>query len=303
MLLDIAIADAYGAGFEFAKPEVLARRPNDFTRYFRHNLDDNLPGMYTDDTQMSIGLARWLLTVRPSTLENTTARDIAAFFVETFQRDPRQAYSRRMFKFLQEHPDVDSFLAAIDASSARSGAAMRSAILGVLPTRSDVVRIAALQAAITHNTPQGIATSVAVASAAWHVRQGHDIRAAIDAAKEDAYRLMDAALDVMPLTPVSYYGVPCTQAAFYALLNHFEDPIGMLKAIVSYGGDTDTVAAIAMGIRALHPGPAIAWPSWCYDTLENGPWGLDYLRQLDADVLSVWPAADKQTNGLGTVGG
>ena len=45
MLLDIAIADAYGAGFEFAKPEVLARRPNDFTRYFRHNLDDNLPGM------------------------------------------------------------------------------------------------------------------------------------------------------------------------------------------------------------------------------------------------------------------
>lgn len=303
MLLDIAIADAYGAGFEFAKPEVLARRPNDFTRYFRHNLDDNLPGMYTDDTQMSIGLARWLLTVGPSTLENTTARDIAAFFVETFQRDPRQAYSRRMFKFLQEHPDVDSFLAAIDASSTRSGAAMRSAILGVLPTRSDVVRIAALQAAITHNTPQGIATSVAVASAAWHVRRGVGIREAIDLAQSDARAWLDTPLDTMPPAPVSYHGVPCTQAAFYALLNHFDDPIKMLLEIISYGGDTDTVAAIAMGIRALHPGPAIAWPAWCYDTLENGPWGLDYLRQLDAGVLGAWPAADKEINDRATVGG
>ena len=77
----------------------------------------------------------------------------------------------------------------------------------------------------------------------------------------------------------------------------------MLLEIISYGGDTDTVAAIAMGIRALHPGPAIAWPAWCYDTLENGPWGLDYLRQLDAGVLGAWPAADKEINDRATVGG
>ena len=48
MLLDIAIADAYGAGFEFATPEVLARRSNDFTRYFQRNIDEHSCGVYTN---------------------------------------------------------------------------------------------------------------------------------------------------------------------------------------------------------------------------------------------------------------
>lgn len=289
MLLDIAIADAYGAGFEFAKPDVLARRPNDFTRYFRHNLDDNLPGMYTDDTQMGLGLARWLLSTSPDKLGQATAREIAWFFVDTFQRDPRQTYSRRMFKFLQAHPTVDAFLTAIDASSTRSGAAMRSAVLGVLPTHDDVVRIAPLQAAITHNTPEGIATSVAVASAAWHVRHGYDIAAALGLAEKAAQAWHNTAYVTMPETPVDYHGVPCVQAAFYALQHHFDQPIDMLKATVSYGGDTDTIAAIAMGIRSMAPGPAIAWPCWCYDTLENGDWGLDYLREMDKHLGASWP--------------
>ena len=313
MLLDIAIADAYGAGFEFAKPEVLAKRPNDFTRYFRHNLDDNLPGMYTDDTQMGLGLARWLLSVTPATLAQTQPRDIAWFFVDTFQRDPRQAYSRRMFKFLQSHPNVDDFLGAIDASSTRSGAAMRSAILGVLPTLGDVVRIATLQAKITHNTPEGIATAVAVASAAWYVRNGKSIEQAIALAELQAWNAASAYVERVtpdeseaflnehttvwrhmnfvdrPASPVSYYGVSCVHAAFYAVLHYWENPIEMLKAIVSYAGDTDTVAAIAMGIRSMAPGPAIVWPKWCYATLENGAWGLDYLIDIDKKLAASWP--------------
>ena len=313
MLLDIAIADAYGAGFEFAKPEVLAKRSNDFTRYFRHNIDDNLPGMYTDDTQMGLGLARWLLSVTPTTLAQTRPRDIAWFFVDTFQRDPRQAYSRRMFNFLKSHPDVDNFLAAIDASSARSGAAMRSAILGVLPTLGDVVRIATLQAKITHDTPQGIATAVAVASAAWYVRNGKSIEQAIALAEMQAWNAASECVGRVspeeakaflaeqtstwqemnfverPASPVSYYGVPCVHAAFYAVLHHWDDPIEMLKAIVSYAGDTDTVAAIAMGIRSMAPGSPVVWPKWCSETLENGAWGLDYLIDMDKKITAAWP--------------
>lgn len=312
MLIDIAIADAYGAGFEFAKPEVLARRPNDFTRYFRHNLDDNLPGMYTDDTQMGLALGRWLLTATPATISQTQPREIAWFFVDTFQRDPRQTYSRRMFNFLKSHPNVDDFLGSIDASSTRSGAAMRSAILGVLPTLDDVVRIAALQAKITHNTAEGIATGVAVASAAWYVRHGGSIDRAIYWAQGQAWKaavdsMPNPSLDflerqketwentdwsVPPASPVSYHGVPCVHAAFYALVHHFDDPIAMLQAIVSYGGDTDTVAAIAMGIRSMAPGEPIAWPQWCYDTLENERWGLDYLRTIDKQIAEEWPLVD-----------
>ena len=313
MLLDIAIADAYGAGFEFAKPEILAQRPNEFTRYFRHNLDNNMSGMYTDDTQMSVGLARWLLSVTPQTLQNTTARDIAWFFVDTFHRDPRQAYSRRMFNFLKLHTNVDDFLNNIDASSTRSGAAMRSAILGVLPTLGDVVRIATLQAKVTHNTPEGIATAVAVATTAWYIRQGEPIEQAIEFGQRQAWKAASdwictsapkdveallvthskiwehTDLSIVPTSPVSYHGVPCVQAAFHALLQHFEDPVGMLKAIVSYAGDTDTVAAISMGILSMSDGPAIIWPSWCYDNLEDGMWGRQYLVELDKQITAAWP--------------
>lgn len=315
MLLDIAIADAYGAGFEFAKPDVLARRPNDFTRYFRHNLDDNLPGMYTDDTQMSLGLARWLSSVTPETLATTKPRDIAWFFVDTFQRDPRQAYSRRIFNVLKANSNVDDFLRVIDASSTRSGAAMRSAILGVLPTLGDAVRIATLQAKITHDTPEGISTAVAVASAAWYVRHGFTMPQALVLARmqawtaarncvdrvlrEDALRFLvqqaetwnNSNATTKPSLPVSYHGAPCVQAAFYALLQHADDPISMLKAIVSYAGDTDTVAAIAMGILSMAPGPGIVWPQWCYSTLENGPWGRDYLVNVDTTLAQRWPVA------------
>lgn len=247
--------------------------------------------MYTDDTQMSIGLARWLLSVTPSTIVHTKARDIATFFLDTFHRDPRQAYSRRMFKFLKAHNNVDTFLNDIDASSTRSGAAMRSAILGLLPTQSEVVRISALQAAITHNTPQGIATSVAVATTAWWVRHGADIGDALVQAREAAKPWLDMEWGMMPEVPVNYHGIPCAQAAFYALRQCFDDPKKLVTTIVSYGGDTDTVAAIAMGIRAMSPKP-ILWPQWCFDTLEDGDYGLGYLRELDNQLKAAWPAMD-----------
>lgn len=183
MLLDIAYADAYGAGFEFAKPSVLAVRANDFSRYFTHNLDANAPGTYTDDTQMSLALVEWMLKVG-TTLAASDAvlkQSIAASFLTVFHRDPRQAYSRRLFHFLKEHTKPDTFLAAIDAGSTRSGAAMRSAVLGYLPNLEDVRRIAPLQASITHDTPEGKATSVAVAVAAWHRRNGAELLASLEA--------------------------------------------------------------------------------------------------------------------------
>ena len=115
MLLDIAFSDAYGAGFEFAKPAVLAERPNDFTRYFTHNLDANAPGTYTDDTQMSLALAEWMLAHEFNLHQEDTVlqRQIAQAFLSTFHRDPRQAYSRRLFHFLKESRDVDVFLKTI----------------------------------------------------------------------------------------------------------------------------------------------------------------------------------------------
>lgn len=82
MLVEIAIGDAYGAGFEYAKPT--PDRPNDLSRYYQHPRHGIIPGCYTDDTQMSLAVAEALI-------ENGAAATSLQFvekFILAFQRDP-----------------------------------------------------------------------------------------------------------------------------------------------------------------------------------------------------------------------
>ena len=58
MLYELAIADAYGASFEFVDDKFISK--NNKLRYLRHPNRENeniLKGQYTDDTQMSIAIA------------------------------------------------------------------------------------------------------------------------------------------------------------------------------------------------------------------------------------------------------
>jgi len=78
MLVEIGVGDSYGAGFEYAKPERLAELTNDLKTYYPHNLPGFLPaGSYTDDTQMSIGLAEHILSGEAFTHELLADRFVA----------------------------------------------------------------------------------------------------------------------------------------------------------------------------------------------------------------------------------
>jgi ADP-ribosyl-[dinitrogen reductase] hydrolase len=55
MLLELAVGDAYGAGFEYAPLEVV-RKHNTATHYIQHPRHNIRPGCYTDDTQMSLAI-------------------------------------------------------------------------------------------------------------------------------------------------------------------------------------------------------------------------------------------------------
>lgn len=58
MLLELAIGDAYGAGFEFADEMLWA---NDFSGYVRHPRPFFEAGHCTDDTQMSLAIAETIV--------------------------------------------------------------------------------------------------------------------------------------------------------------------------------------------------------------------------------------------------
>src|SRR4051812_19828004 len=125
MLLEIAVGDAYGAGFEYGDPKTVLTR-NDLTAYVQHPRHAGKPGRYTDDTQMSIAIAEAMLSGLKWGPEF-----LADKFVECFKRDERTGYAGRFYEFLKSVSDGEEFLRRIRPDSDKSGAAMRAAPIGL----------------------------------------------------------------------------------------------------------------------------------------------------------------------------
>lgn len=160
VLVELAIGDAYGAGFEYADRAFVARH-NTLQDYVQHPTHSGiLPGAYTDDTQMTLAIAELLISDLGWTPEH-----LAEGFVQAFHRDPREGYAGRFHQFLQGVHTGQEFLRAIRPDSDKSGAAMRAAPIGLLPTPADVMRLAEVQARVTHDTPDGVASAQAAALA------------------------------------------------------------------------------------------------------------------------------------------
>src|SRR5690349_16721794 len=150
MLLEIAVGDAYGAGMEYVDPD-FTREHNHLRSYVAHPRHAIAPGAYTDDTQMTLALAEAIVERAPWTRE-----ELADRFVAVFRRDPRVGYSQRFHDLLVTLRDGADLLERIQPHSDKSGAAMRAVPLGVYPSIDEVVARCSLQAAITHDTPDGV---------------------------------------------------------------------------------------------------------------------------------------------------
>lgn len=157
MLVELAVGDAYGAGFEFRNP-VYVRVFNRVDRYRRPALTLSRGGRYTDDTQMTIAITEALLSQEP-----WTAEVIAHHFLQAFQRDPRTGYAPRFYQFLRSAENADDFCTRIRPTSDRSGAAMRAGPIGLISDIGALLEKAVIQARVTHDTEPGVASAQAAA--------------------------------------------------------------------------------------------------------------------------------------------
>jgi len=275
MLYEIAIADAYGAGFEFAAPEVIAKH-NDLSGYIPHQLY-GMPGNYTDDTQMSLALAELLIVD-----SEWTALNIANQFVKCFKRDPRQGYSKGFYTLLQQVENGQQLLTTIRAISTRNGAAMRSVPLGVIADRQQLLNYARQQAAITHNTTIGIASSCAVALAAHYgLYKLGEISQLPAFLQREGYGDWDFNWQ----QAVSVEAFDTISAALSCLLRH-DNLADLLQSCVVLSGDTDSVAAIAVGIACCFTSYRKNLPEHLKQTLNEPQYGLAYLAELDKQLLA-----------------
>ncbi|QSQ26150.1 ADP-ribosylglycohydrolase family protein [Pyxidicoccus parkwayensis] len=274
MLLDLAIGDAYGAGFEYASEMM---QHNDLSRYVQHPLHLSIrPGMYTDDTQMSLAIAEAIVDGDPWRPSNLATR-----FVQVFQRDPREGYAQRFQEFLQTVRDGQDFLDRIHGDSDKSGAAMRAGPLGVFGSPSEVIRRCTIQAAITHNTPDGINAACAAALMVHYCLYRIGPKAEVG---EFIQEHVPGQWIMSWHGKVDSKGWMSVRAAITALARN-DSMSALLKDCVAFGGDVDTVAAMALAAGSCCEEIEQNLPQHLIDGLENGPYGRDYIRALDERLI------------------
>lgn len=282
MLIELAIGDAYGVGFEF-RNEAFVAKYNQLEKYYPHERYSSLYKRYSDDTQMSIALAELMLENI-----NWTPLNIANKFVEAFQRDIRPGYSSRMYNALAASKDGSDFLTLIDSNSKGSGAAMRSGIIGLLKFEEEILEKTSLQASLTHNTKSAISSAQLVALATHYFAYGLGSKQGLEA-------YLNRFINIDWLEgwegPVSANGAECVKAAITALKRN-NNMTNLLQDCIAFSGDVDTVAAIALGIAPFSKEIDQNLPSWMYHELENATYGKDYLMGLDNRLYSRYKIAN-----------
>jgi ADP-ribosylglycohydrolase len=276
MLLELAIGDAYGAGFEYVNVQLI-RQFNTLAAYHQHPRHSIRPGHYTDDTQMSLAIAEAIVADDP-----WTPAALAERFVTAFKRDPREGYAQRFQTFLTRISDSQEFLSLIQPASDKSGAAMRAAPLGIFPTIAEVMQRTEIQARITHDTVDGVNAAVAAALMAHYciyrlgprAEVGQFLEAYVPGEWTDPWR-----------GKVGSKGWMSVQAAVTALVRN-QRMTTLLHDCIEFGGDVDTVATIALAAGSCCAEMEQDLPDHLVAGLENGAYGRDYLVALDRQLMA-----------------
>lgn len=283
MLKEIAIADAYGAGFEFSSPDKI-KSVNNLEAYSSHELY-NVTGRYTDDTQMSIAICEALISPRP-----WDELLIAQKLVACFKRDIRPGYSKGFYELLKSINDGHDLLRLIKPESKRNGAAVRSIPIGFLNSSSKVIHYAHIQAKVTHNTDMGIQSSATVALIAHFGLH-------LDGDTQSIRKFLDIHnLNIWNFSwnrEASVCAYDTLSAALTCLINS-DSLSSILKNSIALGGDTDSVATIAVGLGSCFSNIDKDLPQTLIESMDEPDFGIPYLDQLEANLRQIFSIKSNQ---------
>lgn len=301
MLLRIAQGDAYAMACEYCErhpdePEYKELR--EIKRYLTHPTYHKLAaGTYTDDTQMSIAVSEALINDASGLYWDNylTHEQFAEHFFQAFKRDQRDGYSRPFQAVLEEAKDSTHLRQLIHADSNKNGAAMRSVPLGVIHDPKRIIEVASMQASVTHATWGGINSSVAVALMSHYALYD----------RRDFSCMFSWCAGWLPAFehfrqpwsgPVHQkhrkdLGVGMITAwAVCTLLQEQKSLRDILLQVIEWGGDTDSVAAIAWGIASCRYQDE-QLPAFLEDDLEkaNGSkYGPAFLKDLGKRLMEAY---------------
>jgi ADP-ribosylglycohydrolase len=260
-------------------------------------LGDYAPGQWSDDTEMTSVIAQ--VAARFADLRAKAALDaIAAGFLRWHADGPADigVQTSSVLGPLGGTPEAGAAgrmlmrAAEVHASTGRSagnGSLMRTApvALAHLGDRAAIAAAARAVSALTHHDPQAGDACVLWCLAIDHaVRTGGlDVRAGLDQVGPEWSGVLDEAEQAPPETFAASNGwvVAALQAAWSAIV-HTSGLVDGLQAAVRWGGDTDTVAAIAGGLLGGAYGASAVPDEW-----RAAVHGWPGLRAADLTAMAV----------------
>jgi len=233
--------DIIGAPYEFSNIKT-----TDFNIFNKHT-------DFTDDTVMTIAIAKWLL----DSLQNPnkfSLDKLEEFMVEFGERYPNAGYGTMFWRWLFQYRSFyaeDGYHARkrIPYNSYGNGSAMRVSSVGwAFETLEETLQVAKISAEITHNHIEGIKGAQATAAAIFLARKGkskEEIKSFIE--QTFGYDLNRTCDEIRPSYTFNETCQGTVPEAIIAFLDStdFENSI---RLAVSLGGDSDTLACITGGI-------------------------------------------------------
>ena len=292
-LIGTAFGDALGAAVEMCSRDGIREQFGQVRDFLPHAKGF---GCYTDDTEMTLALARSLIECKGIDAENCSRRYAEAF-------TPERGYGRSAVKILEALAAGTDFRKTgslfFPDGSFGNGAAMRIAPVGLLYGSWDqnVLRQAVFDAVrCTHVHPEAVEAACLQALAIGLLLElpiGAEpgIPAFVDRLQSfcrnpqlglslnTVAELLDAGADGEAVVDRFGCGVRSADSwppALWAALRFIDDPEEAIVQAVNLGGDTDTVGAMTGAlVGALH---GDSWfPLRWFDQLENGPDGRDEI--------------------------
>ena len=195
---------------------------------------------FTDDTIMTLAVAKWLLNDKNSKEE--LVKQLQYFG----NKYPYGGYGRMFKNWLHtENPEP--------YGSWGNGSAMRvSPVAWVGETLEEVQKLAKLSSIVTHDHPEGVKGALATADAVYLARNGFSKEEIKDHVEVRYGYNLDRTVD--EIRPYYKFDVSCQGCVGESIICFLEaeDYEDTIRNCISLGGDADTMAAIAGGIASAY---------------------------------------------------
>jgi ADP-ribosylglycohydrolase len=248
------LGDMIGAPYEFDKGD----KTKDFKLF-----DESKWIHYTDDTAMTIAIAKAILNVGLDADENTMKSEFVSCMQDFGNRHAQGEYGGRFAGWLQSNNPQPY-------GSFGNGSAMRVSSIGWIYDSIERTReVARWSAEVTHNHPEGIKGAESVAAAIYLARTG--------ASKEEIKKYIsenfgyDLSRTCDEIRPYYHHVESCQETVPEAIIaflegNDFED---VIRNAVSLGGDCDTLTCISGSIAEAFYGVPKEMKKECLDRIPD----------------------------------